>query len=279
MVPTMELDEFLRRRREEVEWLTANGFDNGDPETNGEYRTVEHLAPFCDVFIDVGANVGQFCDRVLAAGRGQHILAFEPNPELLPALQAKLEGRGTAHQVALSDTPGTASFQIHPRDSTASSLFHRTEMMPSFSNAMRAIEVPVATLDQYVPAIQPHVHERGLMLKVDTEGAELAVIRGAVELVRLPCPQFIMFEYSFGWTESRQTLKDAFHLLDASGFSMYRVLPLGVEQIKFYFEPTMGNARYCNYLAVKGFDLGRAFAPSRPIVSASGAASLFPFNG
>ena len=240
----MDLEELVRRRREEVAWATANGFDNGDPETNGEYQTLTHLALFADVFIDVGANIGQFCDRIIGLDNGQHILAFEPNPDLHQALTEKLAGRGTAHRVALSDKPGKASFQIHPCDSTASSLFKRTEMMPSFSGAMRSIEVPVATLDRYRDDIHGRIRERGFLLKIDTEGAELAVVQGAAELLRRSvCPQLIMFEYSFGWVEAKRTLKEAFHFFDANGFSIFRLLPTGIEQIKFFFEPTMANSR------------------------------------
>jgi len=53
-------------------------------------------------------------------------------------------------------------------------------------------------------------------------------------------------------------LKYAFHLLDNYGYQFYRVTPLGLEHLRFY-SPEMEGSEYCNYLAVKGFNLGDIF--------------------
>lgn len=50
-------------------------------------------------------------------------------------------------------------------------------------------------------------------------------------------------------------MKDTFHLLDNSGFKIFRVTPLGLEALRFY-TPDMEGPDYCNYFAVKGFNVG-----------------------
>ena len=59
----MKLDDFLKQRQEKVQWRYINGFDNGDIETNGELETINTLSNYYNVFVDVGANNGEFCKK------------------------------------------------------------------------------------------------------------------------------------------------------------------------------------------------------------------------
>ena len=61
----MTFDEFLERRRAEQAWAYANGYNNGDPVTNGEYACLDLLLAEADLFLDVGANEGLFIERAL----------------------------------------------------------------------------------------------------------------------------------------------------------------------------------------------------------------------
>lgn len=255
----MDFDTFKRKRSEYVEWMTANGFNEGDCNKNGEFTALAAFASQYDFFIDVGANNGIFIDRVNAAvtperaDPSKFVLAFEPNPKLSQVLQKKIT-RGSLIQAALSNKQGTASFNIYSADDTTSSLFDRTDMMPHFTDKVTHLEVVVDVLDNYLPVIDRE-SSRGIFIKIDAEGVELPVLEGARNILERHPATFLMFEYSKAWKIGNHALKDAFHLLDKAGFKICRVTPLGLESLRFY-TPDMEGPDYCNYFAVKGVNLG-----------------------
>jgi FkbM family methyltransferase len=130
-------------------------------------------------FLDVGANLGEFSIRgAQLVGSTGEVHAFEPHPEA-----AKLLERNTAafpnitvNRIALSDSDGQVGFRI-TSDSALGSI-DKT----SVDTVVRALR-----LDQY------WVGQRAVdLIKVDVEGAELAVLRGAEGL---NCRPIWLFEY------------------------------------------------------------------------------------
>jgi FkbM family methyltransferase len=121
-----------------------------------------------DRMVDVGANVGVYA--ALAAGAvGARVLALEPAAETLPHLHAMvalngIEDRVTIRAVAAGAAPGVLRFTAG-RGTT------------NRAAADGAVEVPVETLDALCADAPP------LLLKVDVEGAEPAVLAGASALL------------------------------------------------------------------------------------------------
>ena len=274
----MSLESFLKRRREEISWRQLNGFDNGDPGTNGEYEVVNRLSPFYKVFVDIGANAGDFCKQIASISQSIRIEAFEANPDLIYNLETLIGDRGNIHQVAISNGSGKATLKVHPDDIGVSSLFDRTEMMPSFTDPMQEFEVTLKRLDDYYDIITNSVSgdiDKGIFIKIDIEGNELPAIKSAEKILDNAFPLFIMFEYSYGWIESEQKLKNAFHFLDNAGFTMHRITPIGLEKMKF-FSLDMEDFVYCNYIAVKNFDLN-SHCNTSTITSSNGQSDFYGF--
>lgn len=282
MLKGMKLDDFLKQRQEKVQWRYINGFDNGDIETNGELETINTLSNYYNVFVDVGANNGEFCKKNVDISSEIQIEAFEANPELIQNLKTILQDRGQVNSIAISNETGTATLKIHSNDSGVSSLFDRTMMMPSFTSLMLEHEVELKKLDHYYNQIihgeaRNQTTLKGLFIKIDIEGNELNAIKSAEKLLSYEdAPIFLMFEYSYGWIESCQKLKEAFHFLDSVEFDFFRVTPLGFEKIKF-FDHEMEDFRYCNYLAVKNFPID-SFCTSKEIMSHQGESKFYPFS-
>lgn len=144
--------------------------------------------------IDVGAHEGAVLrEMARLAPLGRH-LGFEPIPELRAELEAEfsalpnVEIRGTA----LSDTPGEASFH-HVLTAPGFSGLKRREM--SAGEEVQVITVPTARLDDVLPeGFQPS------LVKVDVEGAELLVLRGAADTVARYRPM-VIFEHGVGGFE------------------------------------------------------------------------------
>lgn len=118
---------------------------------------------------DVGANVGQTIKEVRATFQRPRIIAFEPSPKSRAALSA-FEGV-TVEKVALSDRQGIAQFYVSDEWPVNDSLLPSRE-----SGASRCIHVETDTVDAYCA-------EEGIaaidLLKIDTQGNDLRVLRGA----------------------------------------------------------------------------------------------------
>ena len=134
------------------------------------------LAPG-DVFVDAGANVGVFSLalarlRPLVPGLSCH--AFEANPDTFARLAPMAAAAGvTAHQVALSDREGTLEFVAGAVSHVFTTVEHASEY--SLGGGAR-VSVPCRRLDSFAfPAAS-------IVLKIDVEGQETAVLNGAGEL-------------------------------------------------------------------------------------------------
>jgi FkbM family methyltransferase len=117
---------------------------------------------------DVGANVGVYA--ALAAGAaGARVLALEPAVETLPDLMAMLALNGLEDRVEVrAVAAGAAAGRLR---------FTQGRGTTNRAAADGAAEVPVETLDALCGADPP------LLVKVDVEGAEPAVLAGAAGLL------------------------------------------------------------------------------------------------
>ncbi|WP_243408018.1 FkbM family methyltransferase [Frankia canadensis] len=137
-----------------------------------------------DCCYDVGANVGIY--TLWAAGRvGRtgEVHAFEPVPQTRATL-ARLVGQNALTQVRLSSaavaaTAGTVGLRIYPG---SSGLAHQV-----FDGAAPELTVPATTLDQHAARHRPPD-----LVKIDVEGFELDVLRGAGELLRVHRPALLL---------------------------------------------------------------------------------------
>jgi FkbM family methyltransferase len=147
-----------------------------EPETKACFRSI--LGP-SDVFLDIGANIGYFAaiaaDRVGPRGK---VFAFEPEPEHFRRLKRLSEVNPDlsiqAFQAAVSDRRGTATFFVCEHAGWHSLIedFPRAPLKESLT-------VETWSLDDFLRS-QKLDHAGAVRLaKVDVEGAEAMVIRGA----------------------------------------------------------------------------------------------------
>lgn len=267
----MTLDDLIARREAERAWAFANGYNNGDASTNGEFACLDVLLAEADAFVDVGANEGMFLARAAVRDPAPRILAFEPNPAHRGLIEQRLGGAGRLEPVALGDTPGSATLHVHATHHATASLTDRPRMSPRFRAEMKTVEVPVRRLDDWAGEL---AGARRLLIKIDAEGFEFPVIRGAEALLAQAPAAAVMFEHSFAWLETGESLLACFQAFDALGYDFFRILPLGLEHVRF-FTNGMESAQYCNYVALKGFDFGRR--PGVPLPTVYGETTLRPF--
>ena len=157
-------------------------------------------------WIEIGGSTGDLLWHVLrCAPRGRHF-AFEPIPQLAALLRAKFPPNVTVHALALSDSHGEAEFHHVVSNPGYSGL--RRRVYPRAAEEVQLIRVPTARLDDVLPA--------GLRvdaMKIDVEGAELQVLRGAIGTLRTQRP-YVLFEHGRGAADCYGTTpQDVYDLL------------------------------------------------------------------
>ncbi len=150
------------------------------------------------VVYDIGANVG-LCSDLLRTCVGDYgrVEAFEPNPNLVPALQETFSTdlRVRVHAVALAETDGELPFYI-PSDDSMGSLGNWSK----HNNIVSVVNVRVVSLDSLISASGL---ARPTFIKVDVEGAEARVFRGASMLLDRRDAPIIWFEHLHSAAEAQ----------------------------------------------------------------------------
>ncbi len=141
-----------------------------------------------DVVIDVGANTGQYAQRLRALGFAGRIVSYEP----LSALREPLEQTAAddpdwiVRPVALGAAPGTATLRMSP-DTSWSSLKGFTDYgkrrFPSQDRDAMPETVDVVRLDADLPTLVADLDAPRLFLKLDTQGFDLEVFAGAAGIM------------------------------------------------------------------------------------------------
>jgi FkbM family methyltransferase len=142
--------------------------------------------------VDVGCNRGGILREMLRfAPKGTHF-AFEPIPEVYEGLLESFGSIANLHlyDCALSDTAETTSFVHVVSNSGYSGLRRRRYDRPN--ELIQEITVTTNLLDNLVPK-----HVSIQFIKVDVEGAELQVFKGAIETIKRNRP-IIIFEHGLG---------------------------------------------------------------------------------
>ena len=205
-----------------------------DFETNGESRlqrwVLDLVPPGNPIHVlDVGANVGLWSDAMVSAsqcvGRENdlNIHAFEPSAWTFECLSLTLQGRGVLlHRLALGDVTGTSLLHIIAPGAGTNSL----HAPPSATAGWPTEEISTTTLDAFADqAGLEHV----ALVKIDTEGHDLAVLRGAQELLAERRISVVQFEYNHRWIYGRYYLRDAFQLLGPLNYRIGKLTPFGIE--------------------------------------------------
>ena len=144
-----------------------------------------------DTVLDVGANEGQFADRLLRAGYGGRIVSFEPVAQAYGRLAALASGRKgwSTVQAALGEAPGWARINVSRNTQISSLLQALPEEAGRVEHAetVGVEEIEVRTLHSALAA-EPPEQLRRIALKMDVQGSERQVLRGGGEFVgQLAC--------------------------------------------------------------------------------------------
>ena len=140
------------------------------------------LAKQRSVFIDVGANRGQFA-RFMSSFY-DHVIVFEPVGRFVEELKSILPSNCTIHRCALADFTGPATFFM-PTEADPSTVQTASLVSPGADIAHNQVTVDVKRLDDFGLADVSFI-------KVDVEGAEYAFLQGAVATLERCRPSLLI---------------------------------------------------------------------------------------
>lgn len=172
-------------------------------------RLRDRLTKSGGLFIDVGAHIGSAIAGVKRRSQASTIIAVEAMPDKAANLR-KVFPDVEVVNYALGEKSGKASFTIDLENSGYSSL---DPDLKERGGRYKIIEVAVTTLDEVIGSRAPD------FVKIDVEGAELGVLRGAEKMLAESRPA-IMFE-SASREMDGYPKRATYEFLAARGYQMF----------------------------------------------------------
>jgi FkbM family methyltransferase len=151
-----------------------------------ELDVFERLAAMSKTIVDVGANIGLYsCVAADRAPTFAKIVAFEPIAENLHYLNKNRERNERAARIvveeeAVGESSGLVNIYLAEGQIGTHSVSAKNAL-----DSNTSISVPMVCLDDYV---DKKLHDSIELLKVDVEGYEVAVLRGAKSVLRKDRP-------------------------------------------------------------------------------------------
>jgi FkbM family methyltransferase len=179
-------------------------------------RLLDELAINC--VIDVGANRGQTVRLFRKLGFKGYIYSFEPQRHMYAALEraCRKDPKWQGFQLALGDVTGSLSLKVNPESNEMSSLLNLHQPPPDMAEET----VQVVPLDALFPSLMKPIAEPRVFLKIDTEGYDLKVFRGAsralAHIVTLQAELFVqpVFEHAPHYLDALRKFEQAGFELD-----------------------------------------------------------------
>lgn len=174
----------------------GNNAENALGITWGEERFLRMLAARGELatVLDIGANRGGYALAVKRIAPSARIISFEPHPVTYTALcEAVRHTDIETIQMAVSDIAGKSTLHdfADSAGSTQASLDAAVIRFHGNSEVV-AHEVSATTLDEFV-------YDKGLsdisLMKIDTEGFDINVLRGAKQIISRKVVRYIQFEF------------------------------------------------------------------------------------
>lgn len=215
-------------------------------EQNGERRVMRTIAELSGAapltVLDVGANVGDYTMAVLDVLPHATVHSFEIVPATRERLATRLAGQPRCLVASCGLSDGAGRLRIASRRGCDTDARVASPLLTGFSHV---IACDVITGDQY---LQLHGLSTIDLLKIDTEGHDLAVMKGFSGAIGAGRVAAIQFEYGTTWIPYGNFLHDAYALLAPAGYSVGRLYPDGVK-FKLY-DRFDDHFRMGNYVAV-----------------------------
>jgi len=206
-----------------------NNDETGDRHTNGQWRWLaEYMRSKPRVIFDIGGFNGEYSRKILEADPGVELHVFEPDPQsFAEKLQPALKGFVNVRLVSkgMSDKEGKAELFTSEKYPATNSIHHRGGLTYKVDGK---VAIELTTVDAYCAANKiEHID----LLKIDTEGNDFLVLRGAEEMLRAGRVGTIVFEFNILYTYSHIYFLDFAEYLSRFGYVVSKIMPRGTVRV------------------------------------------------
>jgi FkbM family methyltransferase len=207
-------------------------------ENGSELFFIEHiLKPYFEkvqdaVIFDVGANIGNYSLMLLNHIPGAGVYSFEPVKETFTQLENNVGNKAKVFNIGFGDSKGHSTLYNSANTKVSEiTTTHKEILIDVFKveDELIAIDFEVDKIDNFCIA---NNIKRLNFLKIDVEGNELQVLKGAANMLANNSIEFIQFEFNSHNIYSRVFLRDFYLLL--MDFKFYRLLSNGMVHLGDY---------------------------------------------
>lgn len=220
------------------------GENNCEIDTNGEMFVLKKYLNENHVIFDVGANVGDWTKTVLDIAPNAHVHCFEPGHSTFSKLAQNIDSKNVVlNNFGLGSANEEKEFYIFDNDSTVNSLYLRDELVDK--DKVVTEKVAINKLDDYC---FDNKIQKIDFLKIDVEGNEMEVLKGAERMLKEKNINIIQLEYGGTYIDAGIFLKDVFDYFNNYSFSFFKILPDRLDKVQYVKD--LENFQYCNYLII-----------------------------
>jgi len=223
-----------------------NGDNNSEFESNGESRLL--LSILCQleggVVFDIGANIGEWSKYCLGISPQVELHLFEPSLLTYNELLKNTWSNNVhLNNFGLGEKEETLNLNIFDDASGMNSLYARSGI--GHHQIVKTESVKIRTVDDYCN--QHNIHRIDFM-KIDVEGHELWVLKGAKQMLTEKRISMIQFEYGGCNLDARVYLRDIWDLLDTYDYKLAKIHPNKLYYFQEY-EQQLEVFKYSNWVA------------------------------
>ena len=174
-----------------------------------------------DVFIDVGGNIGFMS---LAAskfvGNKGHVYSFEPEPETFAILKNNIEINELKNISASNLALGSAKEKATIYSDVDKNKGEASLIKNQSNNAQKESEISIETLDNFATT---NDISNIRMIKIDVQGWELEVLKGANNIFTKPNAPIICIEYSKWHKVQNGELLDIYNYITSNDYMIFKL--------------------------------------------------------
>ena len=212
--------------------------------TNGELWLLRNLLPQMCVALDIGANTGEWASLALSINPQVRLHCFEPVTKVYgELLRRRFPSTVVCNPFGLGDRAAEQTVYVYEGISEGNSL-HLCEGDLGRGSQTGTQTAKIDTLDNYCSGNDLDAVD---FAKIDVEGHEFAVIKGAENLLREGRLKVVQFEYGPAYIDARVLLKDLFDFFRGLEYRFMLLYPDHLRLIPRY-DKRLENFHYKNFV-------------------------------
>ena len=215
--------------------LNAKGYKNyGSFRETGEENFIKKISHDLSFCIDIGANIGKYTELLLKETAAK-IIAFEPLPDAyldLKKLELNNLNRLKVFNQAIGEKNEFLELNYASSKSEKASFSDNLEKLSFYDfHNNKKMKIKILTLDTFIEENLDDFNQTEIdLIKIDTEGFELEVIKGATKTIKKMSPKYIQLEFNWHQLFKKQNMYSFYEFL--KNYELFQILPYGNDLIK-----------------------------------------------